>query len=288
MSRIFALQLRVGGELERLGPPRLQTPPAPDLRHPHVRDTQLVGQQSGRPVGDPQPVRRKFQRGQHDRHLAHPLRPARLRPVLQPTDPLGGIPALPPDHRRLGHLQPELTGGERVDVGREVAQIVGQPGRAWDEEPGEDRSGVGAVVRASEQLSQHAVLVERRRRTSPCGKVPYVVDDRELRIPGTSHARRSPLPPPVAHPRRPGRDTLPRLWITPSSGRTDPVLIGRCAGLSGFGLDTLPRVGHNRPGSTASAQVAPRIERIGLTDPVRYPHRVSGHSLLVYARRTAG
>jgi len=45
---------------------------------------------------------------------------------------------------------------------------------------------------------------------------------------------------------------------------------------------------HDRPVSTASAQVTSRIERIHLSDPVRYALRVSGPSLLVYARRAAG
>ena len=38
----LGLQLRVGGELERLAPPRLQAPLSPDPGHPHVGDAQLA------------------------------------------------------------------------------------------------------------------------------------------------------------------------------------------------------------------------------------------------------
>ena len=118
----LGLQLRVGGELERLPPPRLQAPLAPDPGNPHVRDPQLGGQQPARPVRHPQPLRRRLQRRQHHRHLIHLRLPARLRPVLQPSDPLGRIPFLPRDHRRLAHpgpghdlVRPGAIGGQQHD-----------------------------------------------------------------------------------------------------------------------------------------------------------------------------
>ena len=125
------LQLRVGGELERLPPPRLQPPLPPDPGHPHIRDAQLAGQQPGRPVRDPQLARRRLQRRQHDRDLIDLRRPARLRPVLQPPDPLRGIPLLPRDHRRLRHpgpghdlIRPGAVTGQQHDPGP-----LRQPGR---------------------------------------------------------------------------------------------------------------------------------------------------------------
>jgi hypothetical protein len=102
----LGLQLGVGGELERLPPPGLQAPLAPDPRDPHVGDPQLAGQQPGRPVRHTQPLRRRLQRRQHHRHLVHLRRAARLRPVPQAGDPLGRIPFLPRDHRRLRHPGP--------------------------------------------------------------------------------------------------------------------------------------------------------------------------------------
>ena len=48
------LQLRVGGELERLQAVRLDAPLAPDPGHRRERDPQLGRQEPGRPVRDPQ------------------------------------------------------------------------------------------------------------------------------------------------------------------------------------------------------------------------------------------
>jgi hypothetical protein len=47
-------QLRVSGELERLGTPGLEVVVAPDAGRGVVADAELCGQQPGRPVGDPQ------------------------------------------------------------------------------------------------------------------------------------------------------------------------------------------------------------------------------------------
>ena len=96
----LGLQLRVGAELERLDPVRLEVPLAPDPGDPHIRDAQLGGQQPTRPVRHPQPRRRRFQRRQHHRDLIDLRRATRLLPVRQAADPFGGIPLLPRDHRR--------------------------------------------------------------------------------------------------------------------------------------------------------------------------------------------
>ena len=112
----LGLQLRVGGELETLRPPRLQPELPPHLGDLHIRQAQLSGQQPGRPVRHPQPLRRRLQRRQHHRHIIGGPRLARLRPVLQPADPLGRIPPLPRDHRRLGHPGPphDLIGAQPI------------------------------------------------------------------------------------------------------------------------------------------------------------------------------
>ena len=50
----LGFQLRVGAELKRLDPVRLDLPLAPDPGHARERDPQLRGQEPGRPVRDPQ------------------------------------------------------------------------------------------------------------------------------------------------------------------------------------------------------------------------------------------
>src|SRR6266566_405253 len=67
----LGVQLGVGGELERLGPPGLEVMLAPHAGHGVVADPQLVGQQPGRPVGDPQVLGWRGQRGGQD--LGAPL-----------------------------------------------------------------------------------------------------------------------------------------------------------------------------------------------------------------------
>jgi hypothetical protein len=54
----FRLELRVGRELERLDPVRLDAPFPPDPGDRRERDPQLGGQEPCRPVRDPQPLRR--------------------------------------------------------------------------------------------------------------------------------------------------------------------------------------------------------------------------------------
>jgi hypothetical protein len=79
-------QLRVGGELERLSPPRLQ-PPLPRRRDGVVADPQMRCQQPGRPMRDPQFGRRWLQRRVHDRQLVDLFRPAGFRPSSSPPMP---------------------------------------------------------------------------------------------------------------------------------------------------------------------------------------------------------
>ena len=106
-SRTLASSSRVGGELERL---RAATAAAPTSARSVATDTFEIPscsrQQPARPVRHPQLLRRRLQRRQHDRDLVDLRRPARLRPIVQPGDPLGGIPLLPRDHRRLATPRP--------------------------------------------------------------------------------------------------------------------------------------------------------------------------------------
>ena len=84
----LGFQLRVGGELEGLGPPGLEVVVAPDAGHGVVTDAELVGQQLGRPVGDPQVLRRWGEGGSQDLGStvgADGLGPARARLVEEPV-----------------------------------------------------------------------------------------------------------------------------------------------------------------------------------------------------------
>ena len=60
-------QLRVGGELERLDPPRRDAVVAPRLGDRAVADPQVPAQQPARPVRHPVLLRRRLQRRRHDR-----------------------------------------------------------------------------------------------------------------------------------------------------------------------------------------------------------------------------
>ena len=64
------LQLRIGGELERLAPPGLHLVLPPRPGHRGVPDAQLAGEQTGGPVRDREPLRRRIQRRRQDRR--HP------------------------------------------------------------------------------------------------------------------------------------------------------------------------------------------------------------------------
>ena len=124
------LQLRVGGELERLPPPRLQPPLAPDPRHPHIRDPQLAGQQPARPVRHPQLLRRRLQRREHDRDLVDLRRPAWLGRSSSPPIPSRHTASSTRSPSawtpRPGHdlVRPGTVGGQQHDP-----RPLRQPGR---------------------------------------------------------------------------------------------------------------------------------------------------------------
>ncbi len=120
----LGFQLRVGGELERLDPPGLQAPLLPHLADGEIADAQLAGQQPGRPVRHPEPLRWGLQGRGHHLGLIHRPRPTRLRPILQAPHALGGIAPLPADHRGLGHpdpgrdlVRPDPVTGQQHDPG---------------------------------------------------------------------------------------------------------------------------------------------------------------------------
>ena len=62
----LGFQLRVGGELEGLGPPRFEVVLGPDAGDGVVATAQLVGEQPGGPVGDPEVLGRWRQGGGQD------------------------------------------------------------------------------------------------------------------------------------------------------------------------------------------------------------------------------
>ena len=93
-------QLRVGGELERLRPPRLDPVMPPGPQHRRGVDPQMIGQQPRRPMGDPQPARRRAQRRSQNLGPVHRPRPPRPLLIHQTPAPRGGVTITPADHRR--------------------------------------------------------------------------------------------------------------------------------------------------------------------------------------------
>ena len=118
----LGLQLRVGAELERLEPVRLDSPLAPDAGDSRERDAELGGQEPGRPVRDPQPPRRApviHQRRRDDLDLVDLRRPPGPPRVPQGRDPAGLIALAPGDHRRPGHARQPGDLRVRHPVGRQ-------------------------------------------------------------------------------------------------------------------------------------------------------------------------
>ena len=110
----LGLEFRIGGELERLDPPGLQVPAAPDPRHRREADPQLRAQQPARPVRHPEPLRRRGQRRHHHLGFVYPPRPTRTLAVLQRTQPALRVTIPPVDHRRPAHPDPGRDLGVRV------------------------------------------------------------------------------------------------------------------------------------------------------------------------------
>jgi len=99
----LGLQLRVGGELEGPGPPGLEVVLAPHPCHGVVADAELVGQQPGRPGGDPQVLGWWGEGGGQD--LGPPvgadgLGPARAGLVEEPVQAGLGVAVPPQDDGR--------------------------------------------------------------------------------------------------------------------------------------------------------------------------------------------
>jgi hypothetical protein len=106
----LGLQLRVGGERERLRPPRLDPEAVPDPGDGGVRDRRALpgqrrSQQPGGPVRRPE-LHRRLGQGQLQHPIAQRLRQlgrlARPRQILQPGQAVLGIAAAPGHHRSLG------------------------------------------------------------------------------------------------------------------------------------------------------------------------------------------
>jgi len=78
----LGVEFRVSRELERLGPPRLQSPFAPHLRHSDVAHLSSAANRR-RPVRHAETLRRRRQRRQHDLDLIEGLRATRTGPVIE-------------------------------------------------------------------------------------------------------------------------------------------------------------------------------------------------------------
>jgi hypothetical protein len=136
----LGLQLRVGGELERLGLPGLDVVLGPHPGDRAVADVQLVGQQSRGPMGHAQVLRGWGQGGGQDLRTpgpAHRLGAATARPVGEASAKLlAGVALAPGDHG--GSRDPQSLGdlGVGDPLGRQqqelgpLDQCSGRLGRA--------------------------------------------------------------------------------------------------------------------------------------------------------------
>jgi hypothetical protein len=124
----LGLQLRIGGELERLGLPWLDVVLGPDPGDRAVADTQLAGQQPRGPVGHAEVLRWGGQRRGQDLGppvTAQSLGAATAGSVGQPPgEPLPHIAVAPGDHGRASDPKPlgdlavgHALGGQQQDPG---------------------------------------------------------------------------------------------------------------------------------------------------------------------------
>ncbi len=102
----LGVQLRVGGELERLPLPRLQIMLPPDAGDRGEGNPQVCAQQPSRPVRHPQGLRRGRQRGHHDRQVIDHRRTTRPIEITETRDARLLIAATPGQHRGPRHPDP--------------------------------------------------------------------------------------------------------------------------------------------------------------------------------------
>lgn len=72
-----------------------------------------------------------------------------------------------PLSRPCPDLQPELAGGQRVDIRREIPQAVGQPCGAREHKPGQDHCRFGIVASQPMETDEQLVLGRCRGATRP-------------------------------------------------------------------------------------------------------------------------
>ena len=115
-------QLRVGGELESPGPPRLHPVVTPRSGHGRVVDPESGRQQPRGPVRDTQFLRRRLQRLRNDLGVIDPTRPTRPCRVVKPVKTLGLIAFPTRDHRLTSDTDPmgdlaigQSLGGQQHD-----------------------------------------------------------------------------------------------------------------------------------------------------------------------------
>ena len=99
-------QLGVGGELERLRPPRLHPVMPPGPQHRRRVHLQMLSEQPRRPMGDPELLRRRSQVAAKIMARSHCPRPSRPALIGQTLDTGGEVTLPPGDHRLPGRPDP--------------------------------------------------------------------------------------------------------------------------------------------------------------------------------------
>ena len=141
-------EVRVGGELERLDPVRLEAEGAPDPRDRGLRQAGLSGHRPRRPVR--RALRRALERSRDQRGnlpVGHRARTPGTRHVPEPGDPVLDEPRTPPTHRVRRRTQ--LLG----DI------LIRRPGRALQDDPATQRPGLRCRAAPHPTLQRRPLVI---------------------------------------------------------------------------------------------------------------------------------
>ncbi len=166
--------LRVGGEPERLRPPRLHAVVTPRLRDGGVADLQVLGQQARGPVRHAQLLRWWGQGRGDDLGVVDHSRPTRPLLVLQTRQTASLVPTAPQQHGRSTDLQPLLDLDVRHPLDRQQHDPSATRQARW---------GCGGT---DDPLKPGSVTITQRQ--SRRGTIRHASCSHPMKPKGTSHA----------------------------------------------------------------------------------------------------